>query len=847
MISFFQNGFYCDFSSFLWWMVFEFWGSCIEFQGPTFIFPLSQQQAVAAASVRSGSVKPPAAGSAASSSTSNSAAVSAAAMAAAAAAGAAPAMSFNYANIPGNETPYLAILQNSAYPFPIPGHVGAPAYRATHGQAMPFFNSFYPSQMIHPSQIHQQQQQQQQQQPPAQSQQSQQQGHQNASISSGSSSSQKHLQNQQQRQHGNGVNVSSGSLQGFPAPKNQPSQSLQRQQQQQQQQQNQQVPHQARQLESEMGGEDSPSTADSRVSRANMSFYAPPNFAMPIHPSNFAVMTPAAMANNASGSHNEKKQQQQQQSHQQGLKAGVEPQAFAMSFASVNGTNTGPSIDISTIPQNHPFSSFSQNFQYIPAAQQKRNYRVSEEGKTGGDSSNVEEERKAMPGKGQSIVGQSIAFSSRPDLTDTSITTITGNTVVDSSARTLNLGSATARASGSVMPTSISSVTASQQLMNQRNTQQQQQQMILMQKQNQNQAAVAAARSKTQATSNGSVYSDHLPSSSSMGTKFTNALSPFPQNLVQTSCSPTQSPQWKNSLRTTTSQVPSPSLSSSTSSLKNHPQQQGRTQQSHGQISFAANTKSSTAQGQQPPSSNQSPSPPIMVGSPTTSMSKSAGGSPRTTASTSTANKAGQASTLSSQQGKNSPSVPSRKSSPVGGRNVASILGNPHITSNSSTSTKSQLPQQQQQQQQMLPQQLSKQSIQMHTQMYLNGYFQPAQVAQSTNNASSASNASGYFHQRNRREQQQPNVSSGTSSTGMLSLCSPVTLANTSTSDPAKVVAANNNMKGGISSQILPVGPYGVVQSSVNPHQLVPAGFPYHAVPTSVQVKPAEQKQPAGE
>lgn len=827
-------------------MVFEFWGSCIQFQGPAFIFPLSQQQAVAAASVRSGSVKPPAAGSAASSSTSNSAAVSAAATAAAAAA-AAPAMSFNYANMTGNETQYLAILQNSPYPFPIPGHVGAPAYRATHGQAMPFFNSFYPSQMIHHSQIHQQQQQ-----PPAQSQQSQQQGHQNASISSGSSSSQKHLQNQQQRQHGNGVNVSSGNLQGFPAPKNQPSQSLQRQQQQQQQ--NQQVPHQARQLESEMGGEDSPSTADSRVSRANMSFYASPNFPMPIHPSNFAVMTPTAMGgasgtNNASGSHNEKKQQQQ--SHQQGSKPGVEPQAFAMSFPSINGTNTGPSIDISTIPQNHPFL---QNYQYIAAPPQKRNYRVSEEGKTGGDSSNVEEERKAMPGKGQSIVGQSIAFSSRPDLPDTSVTTITGSTVVDSSARTLNLGSATARASGSVMPTSISSVTASQQLMNQRNPQQQQ--MILMQKQNQivqnqiaqNQAA-AAARSKTQATSNGSVYSDHLPSSSSMGTKFANALSSFPQNLVQTSCSPTQSPQWKNSLRTTTSQVPSPSLSSSTSSsLKNHPQQQGRTQQSHGQISFAANTKSSTAQGQQPPSSNQSPSPPIMVGSPTTSMSKSAGGSPRTTASTSTANKAGQASTLSSQQGKNSPSVPSRKSSPVGGRNVASILGNPHITSNSSTSTKSQLPQQQQQQ--LLPQQLSKQSIPIQTQMYLNGYFQQAQVAQSTNNASSASTASGYFHQRNRREQQQqqPNVSSGTSSTGMLSLCPPVTLANTSTSDPAKVVAANSNMKGGISSHILQVSPYGVAQSSGNPHQLLPAGFPYvHAVPTSVQVKPAEQKQPAGE
>ncbi|KAM1181567.1 hypothetical protein FF1_000152 [Malus domestica] len=76
-------------------------------------------------------------------------------------------------------------------------------------------------------------------------------------------------------------------------------------------------------------------------------------------------------------------------------------------------------------------------------------------------------------------------------------------------------------------------------------------------------------------------------------------------------------------------------------------------------------------------------------------MAKSAGGSPRTTSSTSTGNKAGQVSTLSSQQAKNSPTVPSQKSSPVGGRNVPSILGHAHITS-SSSGTKPQLQQQHQ-------------------------------------------------------------------------------------------------------------------------------------------------------
>lgn len=87
----------------------------------------------------------------------------------------------------------------------------------------------------------------------------------------------------------------------------------------------------------------------------------------------------------------------------------------------------------------------------------------------------------------------------------------------------------------------------------------------------------------------------------------------------------------------------------------------------------------------------------------------------------------------------------------------------------------------------------------------------------------------------------------------MLSLCPPVTHVNTSTSDPAKVVAAAtaaSSMKGGglPPQSILHVTQFGAAQSSGNPHQLLPAGLSYvRAVPTPVQVKPAEQKQPAGE
>jgi len=809
----------------------------VKFQhGPTFIFPLNQQQAAAAAaaaaagSVRPRSVKsPPAAGSVASSSASSSASMSSTASAIA---GPTP-MSFNYPNLPGNETQYLAIMQNGAFPIPIPAHVGAAtAYRGTHPQAMPLFNgSFYSSQMLHPSQL-------QQQQPSTQTQQSQQ-GHQNPSITSGSSSSQKHLQNQQQRLHGSGVGGDGENLQGFPGPKNQLPHSLPNQQRQQMQNQN--VSHQARQLESELG-EDSPSTADSQVFRPNMSLYG--QNLMPIHPANFALMNPTPMggARSASGNTSEKKPQQPQT---QISKAGAEPstsQAFAMSFTSINGTTASQGLDISSIAHNHALlqslpEAARHGYHLIApaqAAQQKKNYRVSEEGKTGGnDTSNVEEERKAIAGlKAPLTAGQSIVFS-RADLTDSPISTMPVNNVIDSSARTLNLGTTPARTSGSVMSATISGANApSIQQQMQRN---QQQQILQLQKQQQQFVAAASSRSKTPAASNGSAYPDHISSSSAMATKFPNALSAFPQNFVQNSSSPAQSPQWKNSVRTTTSQVPSPSLTPASSTLKNLPQQQGRTQGGHTQISFAANQKpSASPQGQPNPSSNQSPSPPMMVGSPTTSISKSAGGSPRTSASTS--NKGGQSSTLSSQQS-NSASVPVQKSSPVGGRNVPSILGHPHNTSSSNSGTKPQMSHQQPLSKHAFPQ----------AQMYTNAYMQAqAQHAVSSTNTTPA--GGGFYLQRHRSDQQQQSQgTSATSSTGMLSLCPPVTLAFTSSTDPAKT-AASNMKGGGLPSQGLIHAQFAAAHPAGKPHQILPAGFPYvHHVPTVVQVKPAEKKQPAGE
>ncbi|PSR85370.1 Protein TIME FOR COFFEE like [Actinidia chinensis var. chinensis] len=769
--------------------------------------PSNMLQAVAAAaSVRPGSVKSPTGGgNVASTTPSTTASVSSSA----AAPPAATAVSFNYPNAPASETQYLAVLQNNAYPFPIPAVGAPPTYRGTHAQPMPYFNgSLYSSQMIHPSQL--------QQQPPSTR-------PQNTAASVGSSSSHKHFQSQQQRPQSSGTAYcgnGSGNLHSFPVPKNRPSQTSPSPQQPNQ--------HQARHLDAKVGGEDSPSTADSRIPRPTMSVYGQ-NFPVPIHPQNFALMTspPLVLAGaGVGGNQGEKKREQQPQ--QQSSKGGVEshpPQPFAMSLASMNGVMPPPGMDLSLMAQNNLLlqslpEANRHSYQIIAAAgaaqaaQQKKNFRASEEGKTGGgsDSSNVDEEKKNLPGK-------SITFS-RPDFADSSTST-------------------------PPRATSPSAMVTTNGAKSQLQAQIQYQQQQIMQLQQHHQQLAAAAWNKSSPTSNGSVYNDHLASSASAGTKFPNGLSSFPQNLVQsTNSSPAQSPQWKNPARTTTSQVPSSLASSTTSSLKNLPQQQARTQQNHTQISFGGTHKSSTA-----PQRQQTPSPPLMaVGSPTTSsISKgSAGGSPRTITAPSAGNTAAQPSTLSSQAPKNSASVPTRKSSPVGNRNAPSILINSHITPLSNTSAKPQM----QQQQQQLPNQ--------QPQLFFSHAYMQAQASHSTGASSTTSAGSGYYLQRRQSEQpqqsQQPpqGCSSVASSTGMLSLC-PVTLTSTRTSDAKAVVAAASaaaaaasNMKGGggLASQRTTNH---LAQSSGNAHPLLPPGFSYiPAVPSPVQAKPVEQKQPSG-
>ncbi|KAK3193779.1 hypothetical protein Dsin_025089 [Dipteronia sinensis] len=497
--------------------------------------------------------------------------------------------------------PNMTILQNNGYPFPVPTPIGAPpAIRGSHSQALPYFNgSFYSSQFFHPSQL--QQQQQPNSQPLIQA-------LQNTNTSSASSSSYKQPQSQQPR----GMPVSGSNILSSTS------------MQQPQQSQKQHVPpsKKNRKLEAEMSGENTPSLAESRISHNQTSAYGQ-NFSVPLQPLNYALMPSSAVSgSNNGGNHGEKQQQSQQKNLKGGVELIIPPQAFAMSFASFSGSNnTGSNLSFSSMPQN-PVIFQSQGYQVAPAAQaaQQKNHQMSEM-KTGGGSSNHDDSKKTGLGKSATTNGQTLVF--------------------DNPARTLNFVSTPFTGNWpSRSITQTAQVASNSQNFHQNQLLQHQKQQMLQQ-----------SRSKPQ-TSNSQ-------SSSSIAAKHSNNGSIFPQTIVQGNSS-SQSPQWKNSTRTSTSQVPPSSVASSNvSNHKNVPHQQDRSPQGQTQISFERNSKSGLApHGQQIPTSNQSPSP--------------SGGNLITC---STGSKAGSSiPTLQSQQPENSSAITGQKSSPVCGRNVPSIL-----------------------------------------------------------------------------------------------------------------------------------------------------------------------------
>ncbi|KAG6774482.1 hypothetical protein POTOM_021835 [Populus tomentosa] len=569
--------------------------------GPAFIFSLNQHQAsTAAMTSQTGPSKSASpinneslSGSAVAGVTTNSSALP----------GMAAAVSFSYPNLAANEAPYLTILPNNGYPFPIPTPVGNPTFRGgTPPQALSFFNgSFYSSQMLHPSQLQQQQPQ-----PIVQP------GHQNASTSSGSSSSHKQPQSQQPR----GAHVSTDNF-------------LTSTMMHSQQPPKTRIPsHHTRKLDSEMSGESTPIIADTRASHSKKSVNGP-NFMIPLQP-NFGLM---ASTNVGGGGNHGEKQQQHQSSQEKNLKGGVElipSQAFAMSFASFNGSKTASNLNFSAMAQNPTFlQSFPdmtwQGYQVVPAAQAtQKNHQLSE-GKTGGSSTNPDNGKKATMGRPSTSIGQTLIF--------------------DNSARTLDF--VPSPFTGHWPSRSITTPTSIQMAANSSTTSQQQQ-LVQLQKQHILQQPIGAAESKAPTSSS-------LPSPS-IDAKFSNNTPIFSQTQAQGS-SP-QNPQWKNSSRNPSTQSPLASLSASNTVHKNASQQQGRAPQGRSLISFGQSSKSALPpQGQQISSSNHS---------------QSSGGNSITTSKNANANSS--VPVIQPQQCDNSSNGNAQKSSPVCGRNVPSIL-----------------------------------------------------------------------------------------------------------------------------------------------------------------------------
>lgn len=444
----------------------------------------------------------------------------------------AAAMSFRYPKFSASDTPYVTIVQNNGYSFPFSTSLGATAaIRGTSpAQAAHILNGpCYSSQIFHPLQHPQQH---------PHSQALVQSSYPTASTSSSSSS---HKQLQGAPVNGNNI-LASTTMQP---------QQLQKQQTS--------LSH-PRQHGTEMSGENAPSVAN-QTSYPQKNVHGH-NYTVPVQPVNFSFR-PSATSDNVSGNGQNFGDKQQQQ---QALKGGVEvipSQAFAISFAAFNGTS---------VPSNLNFSSMAQNpviFQSLPdiawqgnqAAStshttQKTTYLITE-GKSGGNSSHQDDEKKITHGK---------SSTNRP-------TTL----VFDNSSKNLNfvLSPTNGNWPGlSIASTAITSVPLSSNA----SSSQQPSQLLQLQKQHdmQQQQPAMATRYKASSTD-------------TTATKFANNAPVFSQTVTQCKSS-NQGSNSKSLGRTADSHVHQTSvITSNTPTLKSFSQELGRVSQGHIQISFAGN------------------------------------------------------------------------------------------------------------------------------------------------------------------------------------------------------------------------------------------------------------------
>ncbi|KAG6575907.1 Protein TIME FOR COFFEE, partial [Cucurbita argyrosperma subsp. sororia] len=374
------------------------------------------------------------------------------------------------------------------------------------------------------------------------------------------------------------------------------------------------LPKQSRKHENETSGEDSTSLSDMRPASVQKSAYGQ-NFILPVPALGFTLM-PSGTFNNGNGGNNGEKKQ----SHPQNLKstvALVPSQGLTMSFASYNGNGTPSNLNFTpTVFQNLPDMQRT-GFQGAPAPQatKQKNHQISE-GRNGVVVSGTSDRNTGnSSAKSPATSGQTLVF---------------GN-----SSRTLNFMTSSVPVNWPSPSTTNRPAGSSSG---------NQQQHILQQQQ-----ATMVPRSK--GPSNNS-----LPSSAT--TKFPCSAPPgFSQPLIQCDNS-IQSPAQKNSGRMVSTVVPMTSLhlASSTAVHKSSPQQKGNnTPHGQTQISFGGDFKPGFTQMQHLPTGGHSPS---------------SSGKLRNTSSKTSPSVA----PVQPKQDESSSTGAGKKSSPVCGRNVPSIL-----------------------------------------------------------------------------------------------------------------------------------------------------------------------------